>query len=126
MSGRLALLRGVCRAHRCVIARVACTWQPANEIRWKRGELIGKGANGTVYLGLDLRNGRLMAAKEVLAQRATEDRLRALRREIRLLRCAGALRVTHTVPRAPLTAGICALRPAGHCSTPISCGTLAP
>ena len=48
-----------------------------------------------MYLGLDLRNGQLMAAKEVLAQRATEDRLRALRREIRLLQYAAGAGAVH-------------------------------
>lgn len=32
---------------------------------WVRGELIGEGAFGTVYSGLDMDTGRLMAVKQV-------------------------------------------------------------
>jgi mitogen-activated protein kinase kinase kinase ANP1 len=33
---------------------------------WVRGELIGEGAFGSVYSGLDMDTGRLMAVKQVL------------------------------------------------------------
>ena len=36
--------------------------QPLN---WTRGELIGQGAFGSVYLGMDNDSGQLMAVKQV-------------------------------------------------------------
>uniref|UniRef100_A0A7S3JUR6 Protein kinase domain-containing protein n=1 Tax=Aureoumbra lagunensis TaxID=44058 RepID=A0A7S3JUR6_9STRA len=37
--------------------------------RYRRGEIIGRGANGTVYQGLDTFTGKLVAIKEVPARR---------------------------------------------------------
>lgn len=34
-------------------------------IRWKRGEILGQGAFGIVYLGLNTDNGELMAVKQM-------------------------------------------------------------
>jgi mitogen-activated protein kinase kinase kinase ANP1 len=35
-------------------------------IRWRKGELIGCGAFGQVYLGMNLDSGELLAVKQVL------------------------------------------------------------
>jgi len=35
-------------------------------IKWKRGELIGRGAYGKVYQGLDLNTGKIIAIKTVI------------------------------------------------------------
>ncbi|GJP81118.1 hypothetical protein CLOP_g11296, partial [Closterium sp. NIES-67] len=35
-------------------------------IRWRKGELIGAGAYGCVYMGLNLESGELLAVKQVL------------------------------------------------------------
>ncbi len=34
-------------------------------ISWRKGDIIGRGAYGTVYMGLNIENGELMAVKEV-------------------------------------------------------------
>jgi hypothetical protein len=34
-------------------------------IRWRKGDLIGSGAFGQVYLGMDLHSGELLAVKQV-------------------------------------------------------------
>jgi serine/threonine protein kinase len=34
-------------------------------IRWRKGELIGAGAFGQVYLGMNLDSGELLAVKQV-------------------------------------------------------------
>ena len=34
-------------------------------IKWKRGEILGQGAFGIVYLGLNIDNGELMAVKQM-------------------------------------------------------------
>jgi len=39
---------------------------PSRPIRWKRGEILGQGAFGIVYLGLNTDSGELMAVKQVL------------------------------------------------------------
>ena len=35
-------------------------------IRWKKGELIGSGAYGRVYMALNLDSGELLAVKQVI------------------------------------------------------------
>lgn len=38
---------------------------PAPTIRWRKGELIGCGAFGQVYMGMNLDSGELLAVKQV-------------------------------------------------------------
>ena len=45
---------------------------------WSRGELIGAGAFGRVYLGLNNDNGELVAVKQVVLIRTHTHSLRAL------------------------------------------------
>lgn len=47
--------------------------------RWRRGEVLGQGAFGKVYMGMDLTTGELMAVKVVRG----ED-LGSLEHEVRL------------------------------------------
>lgn len=60
-------------------------------IRWRKGELIGAGAYGRVYMGLNLDSGELIAVKQVcIAQNnVTKDRaqshIRELEEEVKLL-----------------------------------------
>ena len=59
-------------------------------LRWQRGELIGSGAFGRVFLGLNEDTGELLAVKEVLLSGSTMERaaeqLRSLEAEVDLMR----------------------------------------
>jgi len=57
-----------------------------NNIRWKRGEMLGQGAFGVVYLGLNIETGELMAVKQMAAEEVSRRELGALENEINLLR----------------------------------------
>lgn len=41
------------------------TVQMKPPIRWRQGQLIGRGAFGTVYMGMNLDSGELLAVKQV-------------------------------------------------------------
>ncbi|KAK4761452.1 hypothetical protein SAY87_029336 [Trapa incisa] len=61
-------------------------------IRWRKGELIGCGAFGRVYMGMNLDSGELLAVKEVLiaANGASKEKAQAhikeLEEEVKLLK----------------------------------------
>ncbi|XP_010928554.1 mitogen-activated protein kinase kinase kinase NPK1 [Elaeis guineensis] len=61
-------------------------------IRWRKGELIGYGAFGQVYMGMNLDSGELLAVKQVLignngASRAkAQAHIRELEEEVKLLK----------------------------------------
>ncbi|RCV31108.1 hypothetical protein SETIT_6G150200v2 [Setaria italica] len=61
-------------------------------IRWRKGDLIGSGAFGQVYLGMDLHSGELLAVKQVLigSSNATREKaqahVRELEDEVRMLK----------------------------------------
>ncbi|ONM54761.1 mitogen-activated protein kinase kinase kinase NPK1 [Zea mays] len=61
-------------------------------IRWRKGELIGAGAFGQVYLGMNLDSGELLAVKQVLigTSNATREKAQAhikeLEEEVKLLK----------------------------------------
>ncbi|MCO5564595.1 hypothetical protein L7F22_018260 [Adiantum nelumboides] len=63
----------------------------ANTIRWRKGELIGAGAFGSVYMGMNLDSGELLAVKQVLiaaknvAREKSKAHLRELEEEVKLL-----------------------------------------
>ncbi|KAM7481359.1 hypothetical protein LguiB_005942 [Lonicera macranthoides] len=65
---------------------------PAPPIRWRRGELIGCGAFGHVYMGMNLDSGELLAVKQVLiaANSASKEKAKAhvreLEEEVKLLK----------------------------------------
>uniref|UniRef100_K3YL28 mitogen-activated protein kinase kinase kinase n=1 Tax=Setaria italica TaxID=4555 RepID=K3YL28_SETIT len=48
-------------------------------IRWRKGDLIGSGAFGQVYLGMDLHSGELLAVKQVLIGSSNATREKAQR-----------------------------------------------
>ena len=43
--------------------------EPGGPVHWTRGELIGQGAFGKVYMGLNSETGQLMAVKQVASSR---------------------------------------------------------
>eukprot|EP01031_Cornospumella_fuschlensis_P031888 gene31888-38554_t len=68
---------------------IADNKMPASEgsnIRWKRGEVLGQGAFGTVYLGLNIDTGELMAVKQMATDEVSRRELSSLENEISLLR----------------------------------------
>ncbi|XP_030534849.1 mitogen-activated protein kinase kinase kinase NPK1 [Rhodamnia argentea] len=64
----------------------------APAIRWRKGELIGCGAFGRVYMGMNLDSGELLAVKQVLiaANSASKEKaqahIRGLEEEVKLLK----------------------------------------
>ncbi|XP_010546855.1 PREDICTED: mitogen-activated protein kinase kinase kinase 3 isoform X2 [Tarenaya hassleriana] len=64
----------------------------APTIRWRKGELIGCGAFGRVYMGMNLDSGELLAVKQVLiapnsaSKEKTQGHIRELEEEVRLLK----------------------------------------
>ena len=60
--------------------------EPAPILRWKKGELIGTGAYGRVYIGLNETTGGLMAVKEVRFSPEDQAEVESLRNEIDLMR----------------------------------------
>ncbi|KAH7858932.1 hypothetical protein Vadar_029519 [Vaccinium darrowii] len=65
--------------------------EDAPTIRWRRGELIGCGAFGRVYMGMNIDSGELLAIKQVsIASNASKDKtqahIRELEEEVKLLK----------------------------------------
>ncbi|XP_073276744.1 mitogen-activated protein kinase kinase kinase NPK1-like isoform X2 [Primulina huaijiensis] len=61
------------------------------QIRWRKGELIGCGGFGRVYMGMNIASGELLAVKEVAigtnnASKKTQEYIRELEKEIDLLK----------------------------------------
>eukprot|EP00750_Incisomonas_marina_P031987 INCI87.1.p1 GENE.INCI87.1~~INCI87.1.p1 ORF type:complete len:1009 (-),score=143.18 INCI87.1:1061-4060(-) len=54
--------------------------------RWQRGEILGQGAFGTVYLGLNLNSGELMAVKQLDSNEVTKKELMLLEHEVAMMR----------------------------------------
>ncbi|KAL0231485.1 hypothetical protein GEMRC1_010889 [Eukaryota sp. GEM-RC1] len=55
-------------------------------ISWQKGELLGRGAFGSVYLGLDSETGMLMAVKEFPINDKSVGELDEIQQEINLMR----------------------------------------
>ncbi|KAH0994816.1 hypothetical protein GBA52_018680 [Prunus armeniaca] len=64
----------------------------APPIRWRKGELIGCGAFGRVYMGMNLGSGELLAVKQVLiaansaSKEKTQAHMKELEEEVKLLK----------------------------------------
>ena len=58
----------------------------ARSTRWKRGEILGQGAFGVVYLGLNVDSGELMAVKQISNDELKTKELSSLENEISVLR----------------------------------------
>ena len=52
---------------------------------WRKGEIIGKGAYGTVYMGLNLQSGEMMAVKQI-ATNSNPEELKDLQDEINVMK----------------------------------------
>ncbi|OVA06674.1 Protein kinase domain [Macleaya cordata] len=63
-----------------------------HSIRWRKGELIGCGAFGRVYMGMNLDSGELLAVKQVLiavnnaSKEKAQAHIRELEEEVKLLK----------------------------------------
>ena len=55
-------------------------------LKWKKGDLLGQGAYGRVYSGLDLATGVSMAVKEMTFTKDNAKEVEELKNEIMLLR----------------------------------------
>ncbi|KAG7585530.1 Protein kinase domain [Arabidopsis thaliana x Arabidopsis arenosa] len=68
------------------------TVQMKPPIRWRKGQLIGRGAFGTVYMGMNLDSGELLAVKQVLiasncaSKEKTQAHIQELEEEVKLLK----------------------------------------
>ncbi|XP_059652446.1 mitogen-activated protein kinase kinase kinase NPK1 [Cornus florida] len=64
----------------------------APQIRWRKGELIGCGAFGRVYMGMNLDSGELLAVKQVLiatnsaSKEKAQAHIKELEEEVKLLK----------------------------------------
>ncbi|KAL6139239.1 hypothetical protein ACLB2K_064516 [Fragaria x ananassa] len=64
--------------------------ETAPPIRWRKGELIGCGAFGRVYMGMNLGSGELLAVKQVLiavnSKEKAQAHIKELEEEVKLLK----------------------------------------
>ncbi|XP_050132514.1 mitogen-activated protein kinase kinase kinase NPK1-like isoform X1 [Malus sylvestris] len=87
-NSRIGLLP---KAPVCALPPVASR-DDAPPIRWRKGELIGSGAFGRVYMGMNLDSGELLAVKQVLiaansaSKEKTQAHIRELEEEVKLLK----------------------------------------
>ncbi|CAN6677087.1 unnamed protein product [Malus baccata var. baccata] len=87
-NSRIGLLS---KAPVCALPPVASR-DDAPPIRWRKGELIGSGAFGRVYMGMNLDSGELLAVKQVLiaansaSKEKTQAHIRELEEEVKLLK----------------------------------------
>jgi hypothetical protein len=59
---------------------------PNRRIRWRRGELLGEGAFGKVFLALNLDDGNLMAVKQLTIKSQHVESITTLENEINLMK----------------------------------------
>eukprot|EP01138_Halocafeteria_seosinensis_P002177 gb/GECG01002227.1/.p1 GENE.gb/GECG01002227.1/~~gb/GECG01002227.1/.p1 ORF type:complete len:1084 (+),score=159.24 gb/GECG01002227.1/:1-3252(+) len=69
-----------------VFSQEAQKHQQRDGIRWQRGEVLGAGAFGTVYLGLRTDTGQLMAVKQLCIDEVSAKELAVLENEIEMLK----------------------------------------
>ena len=58
----------------------------SGNVRWKKGELLGTGAFGVVYLGLNVDTGELMAVKQIAIEDVSRKEQAMLQNEIDTLK----------------------------------------
>ncbi len=59
--------------------------EPRKIVKWQLGQLIGKGAFGSVYLGMNQENGALMAVKQIVIDLDAPEELTTFEYEISLM-----------------------------------------
>jgi serine/threonine protein kinase len=64
-----------------------------NTVRWKRAEILGQGAFGIVYLGLNTDTGGLMAVKQMAVEDVSRKELAML--QVSSVQCVSILHVLH-------------------------------
>ena len=66
-----SVLESICeaQANTAIIPKIINESLLCERISWRRGDLIGTGANGRVYLGLEEVTGAIIAVKEVMFTR---------------------------------------------------------
>lgn len=69
----------VSRVHRFFIAAILVLG------RWQRGHILGKGAFGTVYLGLNQDTGELMAIKQIDKSEMSPKELADMEGEVKMV-----------------------------------------
>jgi L-asparaginase II len=55
-------------------------------MRWRRGELLGKGASGSVFVALQPDTGALLAVKEVDMAKLSPEAMKDIYKELETLR----------------------------------------
>ena len=67
--------------------RLSCSPYPhqhaSRQIRWVKGDIIGSGASGRVFMGLDEDTGGLIAVKEIQFSPEDKDELAKMQSEVR-------------------------------------------
>ncbi|KAL9447348.1 hypothetical protein AB3S75_014918 [Citrus x aurantiifolia] len=80
------------RNSRVLSKHISPTVKMSPPIRWRKGELIGCGAFGRVYMGMNLDSGELLAVKQVLiaanfaSKEKAQDHIKELEEEVKLLK----------------------------------------
>jgi serine/threonine protein kinase len=69
-----------------IIDTATSGFRQESKIRWKQGEMLGQGAFGSVFLGLNIDTGELMAVKQIATDDVSRRELSSLENEINLLR----------------------------------------
>lgn len=85
-STQLQPLRPIAKFDRFPMIETSSPRYMEKPTRWKKGEILGQGAFGVVYLGLNTETGELMAVKQMTLDDISKKEMSALENEINMLR----------------------------------------